>query len=200
MIAYPLIKTVMVVFVLTAWIVFPISDRLMGQVRNQCPSGHSAARLTGWPLNGATPKGLAKFNETTRLLEVSVESVELPDGKILSVLIGEDRIGQLEPLKDGKAVGTVTRAIADAARVRVFDGDRPIVSANLACVSAPAVVATVSPALPRATPTPSPTPTPGMSPTATPTASPTVSPGPTAEPTQDPMPKPSPMPTPSPGS
>ena len=197
MVIHPLIKTIIVVIALAAWSVIPLTDRLFGQAGAQCPSGHSEARMTGWPLNGKTPSGTAKFNESTRVLEIFVKDVALADGKVLTVLIGDDRIGQLEPLKDGMASGTITRSIPDAARVRVFDADRPLVSANLVCVAATAVMPTISPVeTPSATPTSSPTSTP--TPTPTPTPSPTVSPGPTAEPTQDPMPKPSPMQTPSP--
>ena len=201
MFVYPRIRSVLMILVLALWSAVPVTDSLFGQTGAQCPSGHSEARLTGWPLNGKTPSGTAKFNESTQVLEVSVKGVALPDGTVLTVFIGDDRIGQLEPLKDGIASGTITRSIPDASRVRVFSSERPLVSANLACVAAPKVTATVSPAI---TPTVTPTVSPSVSPTPTPTAtetptpSPTVSPGPTAEPTQDPMPKPSPMPTPSP--
>ena len=199
MILYPKIKSIIVVIVLATWSVGPVTDRLFGQAGAQCPSGHSEAQMTGWPLNGKTPSGTAKFNESTRVLEVSIDGVALRDGTVLTVHIGDDRIGQLAPLKDGVASGTITRQIPDAARVRVFDSERPLVSANLVCVAAPAVTPTVSPMItPTATPTSSPTDSPTPAPTVTPTPSPTVSPGPTAEPTQDPMPKPSPMPTPSP--
>jgi hypothetical protein len=150
------------------------------ELPSACPSGRSAARLTGWMLNNKTPVGKASFDEGTKSLEVTVESVALPDGTRLSVLIGEEKIGDMEPLKDGSARVVLTRAVADQARVRVLNADRPIVSANLQCVTTPATSA--------------PTPTPSVSPSPVQT----LSPGPTVEPTPDPMPKRSPVPTPSP--
>jgi hypothetical protein len=150
-----------------------------------CPSGHSAARLTGWMLNGKRPVGTAKYNEATKTLEVEVKAVALPDGKRLNILIGDDRIGEMEPLEGGSARVVLMRALRDKARVRVFDEDRPLVSANLKCVAAPTPAPTP---MPTATPTPPPTPTP----------SPTPVPEPTLLPTPDPMPKDSPHPTPSP--
>jgi hypothetical protein len=164
------------------------TERVRAEPVAQCPSGHAEARLTGWTLNGKTPVGLAKYDEATGLLEVSVDAVSLADGKVLSILIGEDRVGELQPLKDGKATGTITRQLADNARVRVFDADRPIVSANLQCVAA-AAAPTVSP---------SPSPSPSASASPSPSASPTISPGPSTTPNPDPMPKRSPAPSPSP--
>ena len=202
-------KTIIFSIAIAAWVAIPfstsfISESSAADVPEQCPSGYAQARLTGWRLNNQTPRGTADFNETTRTLTVSVESVGLPDGRILLILLGDDRIGQLSPLKDGQATGTVTRDIPAGARIRVFDEDRPIVSANLQCApapAAPAIVPTSTPVLtPYPTATPTQTPTPGgmATPTPTPSPSPTVSPSPTGEPTPDPMPKQSPAPSPSP--
>jgi hypothetical protein len=193
---HPMISTIIFAATLV-WLGFPVHDAISRgsarttEVATTCPSGHSEARLTGWVLNNKTPSGVATYNESARLLEVSVDSVGLPDGTVLLVFSGDDRIGQLPPLKDGAATGTITRSLAEGARVRVIDDDRPIVSANLECTDVPTAVPTASPS-PTTGPTATATPSPSPSPSAT------VSPGPTAEPTQDPMPKPSPMETPSP--
>lgn len=149
-----------------------------------CPSGRAAARLTGWTLNEKTPVGRAEYDESAKSLEVTVESVALPDGTRLAVFIGEEKIGDMEPLKQGVATFVVSKTLADGAAVLVFDADRPIVSANLQCV--------------KNGPKTTSKPTPPRSPMPSPTSSPSPSPGPTAEPTPDPMPKRSPVPTPSP--
>jgi hypothetical protein len=175
----------------------PIDTVPISVDRPACPGGHSAAKLTGWMLNDKTPVGNATYDATTKSLEVTVESVALPDGTRLAVLIGDDKIGDMEPLKQGSARVVLIRQLTDQARVRVIAGDRPVVSANLQCVNIPASAPTVTPS-----PTPSPVPSvsPGVSPSPSPspTASPSPSPAPTAEPTPDPMPKPSPAVTPSP--
>src|SRR5687767_7441610 len=67
-----------------------------------CPSGQSSARLTGWMLNNKTPMGTATYTESGKNLEVTVSAVNLPDGTRLSVLDGENRIGELSPLKSGE--------------------------------------------------------------------------------------------------
>ncbi len=154
-----------------------------------CPSGHSVARLTGWTLNNESPKGTATYAEAAKRLEVIVSSVGLPDGTRLSVFDGEDRIGDMDPLKSGEAKASLVATLRDEARIRILDNDRPILSANLRCVTAPAPVPTV---------TPSPAPTTSPSPSASPSPSPSASPSPTELPTPDPMPKPSPAPSPSP--
>ena len=198
---FPLTKLTIVGAALL-WASYAATQSLTGAVDvddlnsiQQCPSGQAAAKLTGWPLNGKNPVGDAKYDEVKQVLEVSVDLVALPDGRVLSILIGEDRIGEMQPLKDGKSSGSVTRAVPHDARVRVFDADRPIVSANLRCVEA-----TQPPANPQPTVTPWPSPSASPSPSPSPSASPSPSPspGPTTEPTPDPMPKPSPAPSPSP--
>jgi hypothetical protein len=177
---------------IVAWIGLPTSFSFDIQTA-ACPSGLSQANLTGWMLNGKMPSGTASYNSNTKQLDVSVESIGLPDGTTLQVLKGDDRIGQIGPLVGGKANGTVTAVLDDGARVRVFDGERPLVSANLVCVAAtPTPTSTETP-----TPTPTQTQTPTPTPTPTVTPSPTVSPG---EPTPDPMPKPSPFPSPTPNA
>ncbi|PYT00437.1 MAG: hypothetical protein DMF63_07670 [Acidobacteria bacterium] len=155
-----------------------------------CPSARSAAKLTGWALNNKNPFGDAVYDESAKSLVITVSNVALPNGTRLSILTGDEKIGEMEPLKEGSARGVVTHILPDNARVRVFSDDRPIVSANLQCSTSPAPVATV-------VPSPSVRPSPSTSPSVSPSTSP--SPGPTNEPTPDPMPKQSPMPSPSPG-
>ena len=146
-----------------------------------CPSGQAQANLTGWMLDGKMPRGTAFYDNAAKRLEVKVESVSRPDGHRLTVLIDDQRIGELAGLKGGAGTGVITRQLEDGDRVRVFDGDRPIVSGNLVCVAAPTPTATPTPTAspsPTSTPTPDPTPTPTVSPTPTPPSDPTVSPTP----------------------
>ncbi len=179
---------------LVAWLAFPtLNLRSQMAAAPACPSGRYSAKLTGWMLDGKTPVGTADYDHNTRRLEVTVSSVALADGTNLAVLIGDDRIGELAPLKDGSATGQIMRQLPDGARVRVFHGERPIVSANLVCVAAP--IQTPTPPSPTPTPSPTMTPTPTQTPTPDPT--PTASPTP-GMPTPDPMPKKTPDPVPSP--
>ena len=168
---------------------------------SECPSGRSTAKLTGWMLNNKTPVGRANYDEAAKGLEITVENVALPDGTVMSILIGEEKIGEMAPLKDGAARVVLTRPLSDQARVRIFDADRPIVSANLQCTSITQPAPTASPS-PSPSISPIPSPSPSVSPIPSPSPSispnPSPSPAPTAAPTQDPMPKRSPLPTPSP--
>jgi hypothetical protein len=100
---------------------------------SQCQSGRSAAKLTGWELNSKMPRGSAVFTAESGSLEISVENVALPDGRMLNVLVDDDRIGQIGPLKEGSATGSIAGKLADGDRVRVIDDDRPVVSGNLKC-------------------------------------------------------------------
>jgi hypothetical protein len=183
---YPAMRNLAIAGAMFFWIVIPISYSKNSRIQaaaTQCPSATAQAKLTGWALNSKMPLGTATYNESTKQLDVSVSSVGLPDGTALLVLIGDDEIGKLNPLKDGSASGTLTQTLTEGARVRVFNGDVPILSANLQCVAA--------------TPTPSPTVT--TTPTPSPSPSPSISPSPTAapEPVPEPIPThPSPTPTP----
>jgi hypothetical protein len=72
--------------------------------------------------------------------------VDLKDGTVLDVRIGDDKIGKMEPLK-GKSAGaviTVEDELDENSRVRIFNDDVPILSANLSCDASPQV--TPSPA------------------------------------------------------
>ena len=188
---------------IAAWIALPVFNHLIsasGKTDDRgadCPSGKFAAKLTGWSLGGKFPSGSATFDAGTNQLQVSVESVNLPDGKMLAVLIGEDRIGEIGSLSKGSARGLITRALSEGDKVRVFDGERPIVSGTLTCVAAPTQSPSPMPA-PSATMSPSPTSSP--SPTPTPSQTPSPEPQPTATPTPDPveLPTATPLPTPSP--
>ena len=166
-----------------AWIAFPISGMFAVRADDHhtpCPSGRAVARLTGWSMNGTIPRGTAVYDEKSRMLEVTVESVSLADGQQLRVSIGDDRIGNLAALKSGASTASLTHDLKAGDRVRVLDDDRPIVSGNLKCDE------TVAAATPTVTPTPSPTMTPTPSPSATPTPAPT----PNVEPTMSPTPMP----------
>jgi hypothetical protein len=189
------------VIAIAAWIALPVFSDLIsatGKTNDrgpECPSGKFSADLTGWALDGKYPSGSATYDGGTNQLEVSVESVNMPDGKMLTLRIGEDRIGEIGPLSAGSARGIITRTLAEGDRVRVFDADRPIVSGNLTCVAAPVMTPTQSPS---PMPDPSPPESPSPTSTPTPTPSPDMSPEPTATPAPDPVELPvTPMPTPS---
>ena len=205
-------NAVMLIIAIATWMSLPLAYGIMPGSQSvaeggaQCPSGKFTARLTGWAIDGRLPSGSATFDTATNRLEVTVESVNLPDGKVLSVLIGEERIGDIGTLTGNSAKGSIGRTVKEGDRVRVFDADRPIVSGNLVCVAAPAV--TVGPtASPVTTPTPSPSPTtsissptPSPSPTATASPTPSPSPGATTSPVPTPIESPTvtPLMTPSP--
>ncbi len=188
---------VLILLATFAWISVPVYSSLISdaeQTVTQCQSGKLSAQLTGWTLNNNTPSGTANFDESTKQLTVAIESVDLPDGRELSVLISDDKIGEFSTLKNGSATVTISHELSEGARVRVFDDDRPIVSGNLICEKVqPTPTPTASQTV---TPSPFPTATPTVTPTPAPTVSPMPSPMPTPMPTvsQTPMP---PVPTPA---
>jgi hypothetical protein len=100
-----------------------------------CGTGMYSANLTGWELNGLTPKGEAAYDANKNVLNVEVQNVKLKDGTVLDVRIDDDKIGRMEPLKGGSAKAAITPKdkLDETNRVRVFDDDRPVVSANLQC-------------------------------------------------------------------
>ena len=173
--------SMIVVFAALAWIAAPVFSILKTDAATPaaaaiapCPSGRSAARLTGWMMNNKMPVGKASYDEQSQRLEVSVDSVSLPDGHQLAVLVGDNRIGELKALSGGSAAATINRIVKEGSRVRVLDDDRPVVSGNLVCDnSQPAP--TVPPS-PTPTPTVSPTPEPTVTPPPTPAPSPTLKP------------------------
>jgi hypothetical protein len=176
---------------LLAWVGIPVSfslDSSLQSAASLCPSGSAQARLTGWILNSKMPVGTANYNESTKQLDIAVESVALADGTTLLVFEGDNRLGQLKPLKDGSASGTVTATVPDAARLRILNGETPIVSANLKCVDS----------TPTPTQTPSPSPSPSPAPTVTPSPSPTATVAPSPSPAPSPLPTTQPLPAPSP--
>lgn len=146
----------------------------------QCRSNTMSARLTGWTLNGKTPHGTADFDVSTNKLEVAVSAVALPDGTVLDVLAGDNKIGSMQALKSGEATATITsNRLREDSRIRVLNDDRPIVSANLHCDTAE----------------PEPTRTPEPAPSATPSVTPSVEPSATPSPGVTPSPSPAPSPT-----
>jgi hypothetical protein len=100
-----------------------------------CGSGQYTAVLTGWDLDGKTPKGEASYDSNKNQLSVSVENVKLKNGTVLDVLEGDDKLAKMGPLNDGSATASITvkDKLDEKSRIRVLDDDRPIVSANLAC-------------------------------------------------------------------
>ena len=170
-----------VVFAALVWIAAPVFSILKTDAATPasaaiapCPSGRSVARLTGWMMNNKMPVGKAIYDQQSQKLEVSVNSVALPDGSQLSVLAGDNRIGELKALTGGSAAATINRNLKEGSRVRILDNDRPVVSGNLVCDNsqpAPTV-----PPPPTPSPTVSPTPGPTVSPSPTPAPSPTLKP------------------------
>jgi hypothetical protein len=101
-----------------------------------CSNGKLSAKLTGWMIDSKMPHGMAEYavsDKTT--LKVSVDSVNHPDGTILAVFDGDDRLGNLPELKDGVSEITITtsKPLSEGARIRVMKEDMPILSGNLAC-------------------------------------------------------------------
>lgn len=172
----------LIILAVMAWIAIPVvnSAAERSNLGDVCASGQLSATLTGWPMDGKYPTGSAEYNLASKQLTVTAASVPLGDGTKLAVLIGDDRIGEMEPLKGGvaKAVITVNRDIGEDSRVRVLNGEMPIVSANLSCDAAAATPTPTPTASPTVSPTPfgSPSPSPSVSPTVSPTVSPLPSP------------------------
>ncbi len=120
-----------------------------------CTSGKMTARLTGWTLNNMIPKGTATYDEATKELKISLLSVKLDDGTLLTIETKKDKLGEVTALKDGKAeiALTVDDGLKEKDRIRVIEKDRPIVSGNLVCTKAESPKK--SP-MPKASPTPEP--------------------------------------------
>jgi hypothetical protein len=129
------------VFVLAAAIALPLSffgspgARPANIQSGGCTNGKLSANLTGWMMNEEMPKGNAGFETDKNQLTVSVESVKLPDGTKLAVLIGDKRIGELGALAKGesKAEITLDKNLSEGDRVRILHDKTPVVSGNLVC-------------------------------------------------------------------
>ena len=137
--------TALVVFALLTWGLAAQAndlDRLAA-----CGTGQYQALLTGWTLNGSTPTGNAHYSSKDKRLEIKVEKVDLKDGTVLDVRIGDDKIGKMEPIKDKSAttVITIEDELDEKSRVRIFNDDVPILSANLACDSSPEATTKATP-------------------------------------------------------
>lgn len=104
--------------------------------QTECSSGKLAATLTGWSIDGKTPKGRAEFSGGR--LNVTVNSVNMDDGTKLFVFVNDDRIGEMSALKDGAAEVSVNMPKAEEGAYIMIKSaeDRPIVSAGLACSKA----------------------------------------------------------------
>ena len=129
------------ILALIAAIVLPLSfhSSLKAQTTTAagdgCTDGKLSASLTGWMMNNEMPNGTAGFDADKNQLSVSVESVKLPDGTKLEVLIGDKKIGELESLTKGEAKGQLTLAkdLSEGSRVRILNDKRPVVSGNMVC-------------------------------------------------------------------
>ena len=102
----------------------------------ECADGKLSANLTGWMIDNQMPRGTAEFSAADKnSLKVAVESVNFPDGTILVVFNGDDRLGNLPELKEGVSEMTIpmSKALSEGAKIRVLREDRPIVSGNMAC-------------------------------------------------------------------
>ena len=128
------------ILALVAAIVLPLSfhSSLKAQTTGAddgCTNGKLSASLTGWMMNNEMPNGTAGFDADKNQLSVSVESVKLPDGTKLEVLIGDKKIGELESLAKGEAKGQITldKDLSEGSRVRILNDKRPVVSGNMVC-------------------------------------------------------------------
>ncbi len=175
----PLSRTAIVaLLVATVIISFTLTDQPAQAHENTnaplapCPSGKMSARLTGWTLNNMIPKGIASYDEATKELKISLLSVKLDDGTLLTIETKKDKLGEVTALKDGKAEISlnVEEGLKEKSRIRVLKNDRPIVSGNLVCVKPEPE--------PKKNPTPISTPTPMVTPTPISTPEPMISPTP----------------------
>ncbi len=140
------------------------------------------ATLTGTPINGIAPFGVAVYSSfgTSRTFECNVSTVNLPASTSLSVVI------------NGTAAGTIILSAAKSGVLRLTTnngGTVPTVIAGSTVAVRNGATMILSGTF--ATP-PTPTPTPSVSPTPTRTPTPTVSPTPTRTPTPTPTPRPTP--------
>ncbi len=127
----------------TAALAFTLTDRpiLAHETDNTtnapCPSGKMTANLTGWTLNNMIPKGTASYEESTKQLKISLESVKLDDGTVLTIESDDDKIGEVTSLKDGNAEASINVAdgLKEKDRIRIVEDERPIVSGNLTCAA-----------------------------------------------------------------
>ncbi|HTK38622.1 MAG TPA: hypothetical protein VL325_09030 [Pyrinomonadaceae bacterium] len=130
------------ILALLAAIILPLSfySSLNAQSSRQaaddgCSSGKLSASLTGWMMDNEMPTGAAGFDADKKQLSVSVESVKLPDGTKLEVLIGDKKVGELNGLAKGESKGQITldRDLSAGDRIRILNDKRPVVSGNLTC-------------------------------------------------------------------
>ena len=133
----PFFAAALVVFALLIW--GSVAPASASDIAAACGTGQYEAVLTGWTLNEMTPTGIAQYSAKDKRLEIQVEKVKLKDGTVLDVRIGDDKVGKMEPLKGNtaKAVIVVDDDLDERSRVRIFNDDVPILSANLSCDSSP---------------------------------------------------------------
>jgi hypothetical protein len=105
----------------------------------ECAGGKLSANLTGWMIDSKMPRGKAEFSAADKnTLKVSVDSVNFPDGSVLVIFNGDDRVGNMPELKGGvsEALITMPKPLSEGARIRILREDRPVVSGDLACSKA----------------------------------------------------------------
>jgi hypothetical protein len=146
------------------------------------------ASLSGAPINGVTPFGVAEYkvipSRNRRTLEVYANSVNRPAGTVLTVIVDNATAGTmtLDSLQNGvlnleTQNGQTVPVISNGSTVDVREGSTTILSGIFGVVN-PTPTPTGSPSpSPTGSPTPSPTGSPTPTPTGTPTPSPTGTPG-----------------------
>lgn len=146
------------------------------------------AGLSGAPINGVTPFGVAEYkvipSRNRRTLEVYANSVNRPVGTVLTVVVDNVTAGTmaLDSLQNGvlnleTQNGQTVPVINNGSTVAVKEGSTTILS-GIFGVTSPSPTPTGSPTpSPTGTPTGSPTPSPTGTPTGTPTPTPTGTPG-----------------------
>lgn len=105
-------------------------------VADKCPSGKMTVKLTGWSLNGKTPRGNATFEEANKTLKVTVEAIGLDDGTPLDIFLDDKKLGETKELKSGEVVAAFTvDSLPDAQDVlSVNNDDRPLVTGSMKCI------------------------------------------------------------------
>lgn len=102
---------------------------------DQCPSGKMSVRLTGWSLNGKTPRGEATFEEASKTWNVKVSSLGLEDGTALAVYLEDEKLVETTEVKGGELVAafSVSSLPDNEDLFSVNMDDRPVVTGSIKC-------------------------------------------------------------------
>ncbi|MGI8897890.1 MAG: hypothetical protein ACR2IB_05795 [Pyrinomonadaceae bacterium] len=160
------------------------------------------ADLTGAPINGIRPEGVAEFEieaSGNREFKVRVEEVNLPGGTLLNVFVDGTQVGTITLLGGLQRSELVLRTERGQTVPQINSGTRVVV-ANQSGVTLLSGAFSNIPPNPNPSPSPSPSPSPTPNPSPSPSASPSPSPDPSPSPSVTPSPSPSVTPSPSPSA